>query len=144
MVKGQQGFTVLELIVACGIISILAGIAAPQIGGLGRQLKVSQDTRIMAHVLGRMRAEAIRLKTSVRMTFSLTGVSWDIGDDGSVEGSFSIHADSAWYAGATPGTIVFNGLGLARGLSSSTISLRLDNGASHNSITVNRNGHIKI
>ncbi len=132
----------IELIVSLGVLALLIAIAFPSLTTLKRQLNVSEDTRVLATQLSLVRAEAIRLKTSVRVTFTTDGFRWDIGVDGSTDGSVTFNQGTGW-SGSTPSAIVFSSLGLVRSLSTD-LSLILRNGSTTLTVRLNRNGFINI
>ena len=140
--KSQRGFTIAELLVVISLIGILSVLAFPRVSRISGQMHAAEDARTLAADLSELRAEAIRLRTSVRVTFTSSGYRWDIDDDGTTEGTRTLRSTSAW-SGGTPTAVVFNGLGLTRGISTQqTISIKNANYVM--SFSINHNGHIKI
>lgn len=143
MVMGKNsGFTIIELLVAIGILMVMAALSAPYLSALKGQLEASHDVRALATVLGEMRAESLRLRTNVRLTFSGNEVSWDIDDDGTDEGSYILSEQSSWVDG-DPGDILFNGLGLARNLDAEE-TIGVKNRGQSISLTINKNGYVNL
>lgn len=140
--RKQNGFTVLELIVAVSVMALLALIAVPNFSTMKGQMEASQEIRLLAEQISELRGEAIRLRTTVRISFSSTGYSWDVEDDGDADGERVFAGESQWQ-GTTPATIVLNGLGLARGITSET-TLTVANRGQSASMTINRNGHLQL
>ena len=142
MLRKQSGFTIVELLAAMSLMFILSAIALPQFSVMKGQLEVSRDVRMLAVALSEVRAEALRLRTEVRVNFDSNSISWDIYDDGSDEGTFEFDTESAWI-GSVPSDIVFNGLGLCRAIAGTrTISMR--NRGQSLSLTINQNGYVAI
>ncbi len=140
--RTETGFTLFELLVVFVIMSIVSTIAFPSFSRLNGQMRAAQDIRTLAAQFSELRAEAIRMRTNVRVTFSSAGYSWDIDDNGSTEGTHTLSSQSSW-SPSTPSAILFNGLGLARGIvSQATISV--SNRGHSNSLYINSNGHIKL
>lgn len=137
----QRGFTVVELMAVLAITGLIAAIAVPKLASLRGQLKSSEDVRLLAQKLGSLRQEARRLRTQVKVTFSSTGYSWDIYNDGSTEGTTRLDRKSSWNGG-TPSAVTFNGLGLTRGISSS-VTLGIQNRGKTTSIILNSNGYVE-
>lgn len=137
----QSGFTLTELIVAISVIGILSVIAIPDIKVIRNQLRISEDARSIALILGELRAESIRLKRSTRIVFNTAGVSWDYYNDGTIDGSYTLQSGVTWQS--IPSSITFNGFGLLRGLSNDA-TLRLSAGSLNQPITINKNGHLEL
>lgn len=140
-VINQRAFTIIELIVVVGILGVVIAIAAPKFSEMKSHMSANQDTRELTSILGTLRAEAVRLRSSIRVSFTTTGYSWDINDDGSVDGSRNLSTNSNWLAGA-PSSIVFNGLGLVRGIAT-TQNLSITNGDGTSTLRLNGNGFIE-
>lgn len=140
--SGQRGFTLNEMLVVFCIIGIMASIAVPNINQLTGQMRSQEEIQTLAGAITQLRLEAIRLRSSVRLTFTSHGYSWDIGDDGTTEGSYSLGSQRQW--ASTPGSsILINGLGLARGISTER-TLSISSHGYVSSLTINRNGYISI
>lgn len=139
----DSGFTVLELMVTMAILSILLAIAIPNFSSMQGQLKASEEIRKLASELATLRGEAVRQRTDVRVSFSSSGYSWDIGDDSTIDGSVTLNKGSSWQ-GTLPTDILFNGLGLARGLGASGLTLSVVNRGVAQSLTLNSNGHVSV
>jgi len=138
----QRGFSALELLVTVSLCGILALIGAPSIAHTFGQLRAAEETRRCALTLIAARDEAIRLRTDVRVFLSSHGLSIDIHGDDSVEHSLNFNNGSTWVDTSTA-EIVFNGLGLARGISGS-VSLAIANRGARSTITINQNGTVKL
>ena len=139
--RNDHGLTLSELLVVIALVGILSLIALPQFSSLKSNLEVSQDAREFATVLARVRAEAIRLRSEITVTFTSTGASWTVQGDADPAGSYALGAKSSW--STVPSTLTFDGLGLVSGLTSPR-TLTLTDGPSQISITINPNGHLRL
>lgn len=138
----QKGFSLLDLLVAISISSVVASIALPSISEVVGQMQASQDLRKLSFMLSELRSEAIRTKMNVRISFNSSGYTWDIGDDGMADGKIGLLASSTWKNG-TPSDIVFNGLGTARGIGSQ-MTIAIKNRNKELDCTINSNGYISL
>jgi prepilin-type N-terminal cleavage/methylation domain-containing protein len=138
----ERGFTVIELMAAIGIFAAIMGIGMVKIGELRSQTRGVGDLREVGMTLGTLRAEAIRLRQPVRVHFTTAGFEWDIHDDGTTDGSTGHTRGVAW-SGGVPADLVFNGLGLVRGIATDR-TLTLTSGGHRASLTINRNGFLKF
>lgn len=136
------GFTITELLVVVSLMAIVGAIATPKFVTMKGQLAASRDVRMLVATLGEVRAEALRLRTDVRVTFTSTAMHWDIYDDGTEDGTFALSNSSAW-VGGTPSAIVFNGLGLTRGVAT-TQTITVNNRGERLAFSINRNGYVWI
>ena len=137
----NRGFSLLELLVSISMSAVLTSISYPSIVAVYGQMQASDDLRSLSYTISELRGEAIRLKTNIRIVFSSNGYSWDIGDNGSSEGSREFLPHTSWLDDEIPEDIVFNGLGVARGIGSE-VTLSVENRRSELSFTVNSNGYI--
>ena len=69
----QKGFTLLELMIAVAMISIIVGLSFPNLNMWVEKQKLSRDTRAILEVMNESRAHAIAQGTPVVVSFS-TGV----------------------------------------------------------------------
>ncbi len=139
----QRGFTILEILAAIGLLGLLLSIGAMNIRFVQGQMKAVQDIRQLATAIGYARDEAVRLRTNVRISFQSNSYTVDLYDDGTIEQIYYLTKNSSWKNG-TPLSIRFNGLGLARGISSSSTTLAINNGGSSTMLSVNTNGYIAL
>ena len=139
----NKGFSLIELLVGIAIMGVSSAVSFPYVANMLGQMRASEDIRQLAYTLSELRAEAIRLKTNVRISFSETGYSWDIGDDSVIDGSLTLNQYSEWKDEIIPGDIVFNGLGIARGIGSE-VDIELENKNSLIALTINANGHMNL
>ncbi len=139
----SHGFTLIELIVSVSVFGILSLIAIPSFSETASQLRASYDVRNIATTVARLRSESIRQHTNIEINFISSGFSWDIDNDGTVDGSLALSPHSSWQGGA-PATVMFNGLGLLRGLSAANITIGIKNGSSTIQLRLNRNGFIEL
>jgi type IV fimbrial biogenesis protein FimT len=137
----SSGFTLLELLATLSIVGILSLLAFPNLRGVRDQMRVSQDARSVAALLTELRAEAIRLKQPVRISFTASGVQWDYAADGMIDGSYALQPGSTWQQ--LPTDLTFNGFGLLRGVTTDR-AMTLHNGSIKLTITVNTNGHLEL
>jgi type II secretory pathway pseudopilin PulG len=138
----NRAFTVVELLVAMSVLIIVASIAVPSLSEVGAQMRSSDQIRTLASDILYLRGEAIRMRTEVRVTFTTTGYSWDIGDDDSVDGSRTLYENSTWTGGA-PDEILINGLGLCRGVSVER-TIAVDTLGQTSTLSLNKNGHVTL
>lgn len=138
----QRGLTVIELLSVLAIFFVLSVIAYPNLQAVRNQLRLSEDARSVGLVLGELRAEAIRLRRPVRITFLTAGLQWDIGDDGIPDGAYVFHEGTAW--NGVPAAIVINGFGLVRGLPGGSESLSVQHGPDSHAVMINSNGHLEV
>lgn len=68
--RSEQGFTILELMVALGIVALLSALAIPQMASFNGQLHASSDARMLATKFATWRAEAARLREPVVVSFN--------------------------------------------------------------------------
>jgi prepilin-type N-terminal cleavage/methylation domain-containing protein len=141
LLRDSRAFTVAELLVTLSIMALLMSVALPKFSKMRGQMRASEDVRDLADAIATLRSEAIRLRTTVKVTFTATGYTWDIGNDGSTEGSRLLGTSSTWNGG-TPAAIILNGLGLARGIANQQ-SISIKNRGYITTLTINRNGHVK-
>jgi type II secretory pathway pseudopilin PulG len=140
--SSQSGISLIDILVGIAIASVMASIAVPSVGSLFGQMQASNDLRKLTSILSELRSEAIRTKTNVRISFFERGYSWDIGDDGVVDGRTDLLKASTWRDGNPP-SIVFNGLGIARGIGEAiTISVKNRNRSLE--CEINSNGYISL
>ena len=144
MTRNRQhaGFTLIELLVAVSLLAILLSIGAVNLAEMRGQMKSGEDVRRLALALNNLRAEAIRLRSNVRISFNSGGYSWDIYDDGTSDGSQNFREGTTW-SGGTPTSFVFNGLGLARGIAATT-QINVTNSGIVTSLTINSNGFVSL
>ena len=141
-VMHQRGFSALEFLVTMSLCGIVALIGAPSLRHMAGQLRAADEVRRCALILIAARDEAVRLRTDVRVTLSTSGLSVDIHADDSIDHTLVFAAGSTWET--TPSsTILFNGLGLARGLAGST-TLAIKNSGARSALTINQNGTVTL
>jgi len=138
----KNGFSLLELLVTLSMTMILATISVPSFAKLYGQMQASDEVRRLTFLMSELRGEAIRMRTNVRIRFNSTGYSWDIDDNGSTEGSRLLMPTSSWIGG-TPSDIVFNGLGVARGVGVE-VTISIKNRNTTLLFSVNSNGYINV
>lgn len=141
--RGQRGFSLIELLVFLAITAVFASLSVPSIATMFGQMQASQDLRKLSFAMGELRSEAVRQKTNVRFHFTTTGYTWDIDDNGSIDGSRQLLSTSSWKNGSTPADIIFNGLGVARGIGSE-VTITIVNRTRELSCKINSNGYISL
>lgn len=134
------GFTMLELLAAVGLLSILIALAVPEFSSLKGQMQASEDIRRLAGVLQQVRGESIRLRTFSRINFTSSSASWDFYNDGNIDGTIQFGPNSSFTS--IPNALVFDGLGLARGVSGEQV-FTITNRNQATSISINSNGYIE-
>ena len=140
-VRNAQAFTILELLTIIAIVSLLCAIAVPKLSGMKGQMKGSEEARTLMSNLAFIRAEAIRLRANVKVSFTSTSYSWDLYNDGTTDGTQTLGTNTKW-SGGTPTQIIFNGLGLARGITG-TKYLTFINSGWTSRVGLNSNGYIE-
>ena len=116
-------------------------IALPNLKAVRDQMRASSDARNVAQILTELRAESIRLKKSVRVNFTSTGIRWDYFNDSTYDGTYTFQTGSSWQS--LPSDFTFNGFGLLRGVTTDR-SLKIQNGSILQTITLNTNGHLEL
>ena len=124
------------------IMSIMTALAIPNLSSMRDQMDVSEAKYQIGHTLGEVRAEAIRLKASIQVSFTSNAMRWDIFQDGSIDGSVSLPEGVAWHGG-TPSSIIFDGLGIARSITA-TQTVTVKRGTKNDTIQLNKNGYISL
>lgn len=140
--RSEQAFTISELLVVVSLTAVLSVICVPQLSAIQSQMYASQDIRNLATTLAQLRAEAVRTRRAVRVSFEEDGITWDIFDDNTDDGSWNLSARSSWQGG-TPDDILFNGIGLVRSINGEE-AIQVVNGDSALTLTINQNGHVGI
>ena len=122
-----------------GIVMSMGTVNLAQFWG---QMKAANDVRQLAMTLSSVRAEAIRLRTNIKVEFTSSQMTWDLYDDGSTDGNVDLSSGSNWYP-TSPATFTFNGLGLVRGISGSR-TLTVRNKEVTVAFSINHNGFISM
>jgi prepilin-type N-terminal cleavage/methylation domain-containing protein len=136
------GFTILELLVVMSILGLMSAIAVPSLSSMRDHMQVVEMSNSLALTLGEIRAEAVRLRAEVGVTFTQNGVTWDVFADGSVDGRFTFSKGCHW-SGSVPSPFTFDGLGLASALNTPR-TLIIKRGRSLHTLQINRNGFITV
>lgn len=76
----QRGFTLLELVVAVGIVSVLVGLATPSFSSLFETTRLSSYSNELVGTALLARSEAIKQNANVRMCVSTTGTGCTAGN----------------------------------------------------------------
>lgn len=139
MDQPNSGFTILELIVCMGILGLLLAVAVPNIASLSAQMSASEVIRTFGYDLSQLRAEARRMKTPILVAFNSSGYSWDLGANGSIDGTHNLVKSATW--GSSYSNITFNGQGLVRGIGAGG-NYSVVVGGTTTSLTLNSNGHV--
>ncbi len=132
-----------ELLVVMALMGLLAAIAVPNVSATRNQMGVSQAVHAVAQTLGEVRAEAVRTKGQALVTFSSTGFTWDLYNDGSIDGTYRLPKGVTW-SGGVPSTVTFDGLGLIRPISSTIRSFTMKGGQYSDTVYLNKNGYIYL
>jgi prepilin-type N-terminal cleavage/methylation domain-containing protein len=140
--RKARGFTLLELLVAIALFSILGLIAVPNLANWRGNLNVSADTRLVFGELQQIRSEAIRMRSEITVNFSTTGLSWTVDGEASPRRTLVFSQQVRW-SGATPASLVFNGLGLIPALTTNR-TMTLTDGRTVLQVVINPNGHVTI
>ena len=95
--KTQSGFTMVELLVALAVLSVLASLAAPSFGGAIKNARLSSNYNDLVGAMQLARSEAVKLSGNVvvcaRDTDSSCGLDWANGwlvfiDDGATPNAY--------------------------------------------------------
>lgn len=117
-------------------------IAMPNLAEMKGQLSASEEVRLLTKRLAFVRAEAMRLRSNIRIKFNSSGYSIDIHDDGSDEFTHQFLPQTGWH-GSFPSGILFNGKGLARGIGTQ-LTLLISSRGSTVQLIINQNGYIDV
>ena len=60
--RGNRGFTLIELMVVCAVVAILVGVAAPSLNHFVQTNRLSNETNSLVSALNLARSEAINLR----------------------------------------------------------------------------------
>ena len=71
-IKNEIGFTLVELLVVCMVMGIVAKIAAPGLSGLIRNYKLSNAARVVWLDLHRAKMMAVKQRATMRVDFTPT------------------------------------------------------------------------
>lgn len=144
MKKGHRGFTLLELVVALFLISVITAVILPALAGFGDR-KVKTEAREIASILRSLNDSAISRKEPYWITFDLDGniVRW-ISPDGEKKKGFDsltgVATQSAGMLSKGEVTIPVEALGFRE-----NISVLLGSGDKKMTIMFNHlNGRVKI
>ena len=77
-IKNDIGFTLVELMVGCMIMGIVAAVAAPGFSGLIRNYKLSNAARMVWLDLNKAKMMAIKQGLTMRVDFDSSGTFYDI------------------------------------------------------------------
>jgi len=142
--RGLHGFTLLELIVALFVISIVMALAMPSFTGFGER-KLKSEVREMASLLRYMNDSAIARKETYFMKFALDDgmVSWT-GPDGTRQKAFDdisgITTQATGRVSKGEITFFFEPLGTRE-----NISVHMSDGSNEMSVTLHHlSGRVKI
>ncbi|GEM_PF-3068041 len=139
----DRGVSIIEMLVTLSISAVLASFSVPSLATFYGQMQASDDLRKLTYTLSELRSEAVRMKINIRIAFNEQGYEWDIGDDGSIDGNKTLLPTSSWQNDTPPTDILFNGLGVVRGIGSET-TVTISNRESERSCKINSNGYISI
>ena len=133
MMNGNKGFTLVELVVVIGIISVLMAISAPGLIEWSRNAKFKEAAQLAASSLRQAKGQAINLNQQVAVVFDLNNLTGG--------------KDSVKIGAGTETT--FDGIELRRGMpncdvASGTVSITFNpNGSSNNSFICISDGDIR-
>ena len=147
--SGQDGFTVIDLLIGVAIVAILAMVAVPTLQPLVTRYRLNGAARQVMGDLMRARMQAVSQGRAVRVVFP-EGTSYQICDDANADGTVDIgegagttRALATQYPGVTLSATsdpVFSTKGIAAGQSLITLT----NAQGTRTLTVYRTGHVKI
>lgn len=93
LIKGQDGFTLLELMITVTLLGILAAIALPSFGDLVKSNRITTQANSVVASLHYARNETVNRGVDVRIEPVVTGTDWSAGwrvrIDGNNDGDFS-------------------------------------------------------
>ena len=133
--KGNKGFTLLEMLIVIVIVAVLAAIATPSLISWRANSSLSGDTRTLKADLERTRSRAIR--DNANATLNFTGSkSYTYPGGGSTILSRSLNNTSI----SGLASVTFD----SRGRATNTGTVTLSNGTKATQITVNMIGSVRI
>ena len=151
---GSAGFTVMDLMVAMLIVSLLGLIAFPNISAMNRQLDVSQDTRILMQKFASWRSDAMMMRAPITVTFSakagLTPANYtvDYFSDGDIDEIVLLDDKNVWTIGAgvvgVPSQLRFSGLGLVTNMVSPSTDIGVKNQSTELGVRIFKSGTVEF
>jgi len=115
-----QGFSVIELLVALSILSLLLGIAATTLGSLAPKFELDNTVRSVAMALNQGRSQAITRGHTVDVTFAAH--SYEITDATDGDAVLATDALSTIVAVSASDVVTFTSLGMAAAPTTITVS----------------------
>ncbi len=123
--QNQRGFTLIEIMVALAVLTILLAIAVPSFQAMIKNSQIRNAAESVSNGLAKARAEAINRNTTVAFALG-AGTSWSITQvsDGTViesraskEGSGDVTLTAVDSANVAATAVTFNSLGSIVGIS---------------------------
>jgi type IV fimbrial biogenesis protein FimU len=148
MLRGSRGFTLVELLVALVVVSILAAIGVPAFTGSFERTRADTDTGQLVRALNLARLEAINRSSNVSVQ-PVTPGAWAGSLDVLVEGQSTplrrldgMASGGTLAASGTPAAITFNNFG-ALETPAGSVTFTYSRGASNKTVSVCPTGRIQ-
>lgn len=137
----RQGFTMVEIVLVCIVIGIVAAIAVPKMGSTVNSLRLRQAAHDVAGAVTLARAAALRRSDYARLIVDSTEGQIRIESGGDTLLNRSIRKQYRVNIRATRDTITYAANGLGFGVANSTIVVSI--GQRAESVTVSRLGRMR-
>lgn len=144
--RPQHGFTLVELLIAVVIISVLAAIALPGFS----QLIANQRSRAAASdlmtALARARSEAVKRNTEVALSQATGGWAngWKIKHPADENVLLDTHGKVNGATITGPDEVLFQANGRARGATGSTFDILLEHSTTHRCVAIDLSGRANL
>lgn len=144
-IRGQKGFSFIELLVAMSLMAILLGLAGPNFSQMAATYRLLGTANELAFQIGRARLQAIGQNTWVKVeAVGTTGyqctASATNSDFAPLEGTM-VEFPHGVTAEETNGPLVFDRLGLAN---TSGFSITITSGGGTRTVKVNKLGRVTV
>ncbi len=137
----RRGLTLVEMILVCTFIGLVAGIALPRIGAALDAVRLEQAAHEIAGALTLARAAAIRRAAFAELVIDEDGGTVRVESGGDTLLSRAIRADHRVTLRASRDTITYAPTGLGHGVANSTIIVGI--GQRAETVTVSRLGRMR-
>jgi prepilin-type N-terminal cleavage/methylation domain-containing protein len=136
--RGGQGFSVIELLVAISILSVLLFIASSTLGELAPKFALDNTVRSVARALNQARSQAITRGHTVDVTFAAH--SYEITDATDGDAVLATDELSALVGVSTGDVVTFTPLGMA----AAPLTITVSNGSNSRTVEIGITGEVMI
>ncbi len=139
----QRGFTFAELLAVVAIVAILAGVAAPAMGGLVAGPRARAATRDVYTALVQARSEAIKRNAEVTLLPTTSGhweAGWSIPNPSDSGHPVANHPGVKGGTISGPDSVVYLANGRVKGDTPPQFEIAIDNAESHRCVQVDLSG----